>query len=292
MCGSLNVHVLSCASEHAAHQTFFRRHSLRMSAVAAILGSAFSESLPGDLDLESEEVDTEWGPQTLYRVTDVERPAYVLFRHDVPHRLLPNQISYRAQAAALRAVDCGALLVTSSVGVLDADVPLYRSLLVNDLIMLDNRLPDGSACTMFTEPSHEHGHLVLDDGLFATALTEQVRDLAGRARASVADDVVFAYVQGPRSKTAAENRVWPRLGAQVNSMTLGPEVVLANELEIPCAGLVVGHKYSIPDRDPPDQDALGLTLDRARDEQERIVTAFLEEGTPVDFPNTIYRFDV
>ena len=264
-----------------------------MPAVAAILGSAFSDSLPEALDLEPEEVETEWGPQTLYRFQEAERPAYVLFRHDLPHRLLPNQINYRAQAAALRAVDCGALLVTSSVGVLDADVPLYRSLLVDDLIMLDNRLPDGSACTMFTDLDggrDPHGHLVLNDGLFATDLSEQVRDLAGKVQASVADDVTFAYVQGPRSKTSAENRAWPRLGAQVNSMTLGPEVVLANELEIPCAGLVVGHKYSIPDRNPPAEAALSTTLDRAREEQERIVTAFLREGEPVDFPNTIYRF--
>jgi 5'-methylthioadenosine phosphorylase len=246
--------------------------------------------LPGELDLEPEPIETEWGEQTLHRVPDVDRPAYVLFRHEVPHRLLPNQIDYRAQAAALRAIDCGALLVTSSVGVLDRDVPLYRSLLVDDLLMLENRLPDGTACSMFTAPSADHGHLVLDDGLFATALTEQVRDLAGKVRASVAADVTFAYVQGPRSKTAAENRALPRLGAQVNSMTLGPEVVLANELEIPCAGLVVGHKYSIPDRDPPEQEALSTTLDRAREEQERIVTAFLREGEPVDFPNTIYRF--
>jgi len=266
-----------------------------MPAVAAILGSAFSESLPGELDLEPDEIETEWGPQTLYRWTGADRPAYVLFRHDLPHRLLPNQIDYRAQAAALRAVDCKGLLVTSSVGVLDPDVPLYRPLLVEDLIMLENRLPDGSACTMFTDPEgvrDGHGHLVIDDSLFATALTEQVRDLAASVRASVADDVTFAYVQGPRSKTAAENRALPRLGAQVNSMTLGPEVVLANELQIPCAGLAVGHKYSIPDRDPPEREALSATLDRSREEQERIVTAFLKEAEPVAFPNTIYRFDV
>ncbi|MFP4227403.1 MAG: 5'-methylthioadenosine phosphorylase [Salinivenus sp.] len=262
-----------------------------MSAVAVILGSAFSDSLPGELDLKSEAIETEWGRQTLYRCQGIERSAYVLFRHGLPHRLLPNQINYRAQAAALRAVGCEALLVTSSVGVLDADVPLYRPLLVEDLLMLENRLPDGSACTMFTEPSEAHGHLVLDDSLFATALSQQLRTMAAYVDVPIADRVTFAYVQGPRSKTAAENRALPRLGAQVNSMTLGPEVVLANELEIPCAGLVVGHKYSIPDRDPPEQEALSATLDRARAEQEQIVTAFLREGTPVAFPNTIYRFE-
>lgn len=259
-------------------------------SVAAILGSAFSESVPRELNFEPENVETDWGTQTLYRLPDAKRPAYVLFRHGLPHCLLPNQINYRAQAAALKEVGCGALLVTSSVGVLDGDVPLYQPLVVDDLLMLDNRLPDGTACTMFTEPSGAHGHLVFDEGPFAAKVTEQVRSLADEAQAPVADEVIFAYVQGPRSKTAAENRAWPRLGAQVNSMTLAPEVVLANELEIPCAGLVVGHKYSIPDRDPPPQEALSSTLDRSRDEQERIITAFLQEAEAVDFPNTVYRF--
>jgi len=263
-----------------------------MPAVAAILGSAF-HTLTGSLNLTRIEVDTPWGTQPLHRVADAERPAYVLFRHDVPHRLLPNQINYRAQAAALREVDAGALLVTSSVGVLDADVPLYTPLLVRDLIMPDNRLPDGSTCTMFEEPTADHGHLVLDDGLFASALNTQLRSLAHTVDAPIADaEVVFAYVGGPRGKTAAENRMWPRLGAQVNSMTLAPEVVLANELEIPCAALVVGHKYSLPDYDPPeDRAALTDTLDRSRAEQEQVVRRFLHEGQPVPFGNRIFRFN-
>lgn len=261
-----------------------------MNAVAAILGSAFQDALPEQLNLQPVEVETPWGGQMLHRVRDIDRPAYVLFRHGLPHRLLPNQINYRAQAWALKEAGCGAVLVTSSVGVLDAGVPIYKPLLVEDLIMLENRLPDGQACTMFDTPSAEHGHLVLHDGLFSTPLSKQVRALAAEEGAPIADDVIFAYVGGPRGKTAAENRLWPQLGAQVNSMTLAPEVVLANELEIPCAGLVVGHKYSVPNADAPEGEAMADTLDRSRVEQERIVTRFLREGRPVPFRNQIYRF--
>jgi len=260
-------------------------------AIAAILGSAFQDALPEQLKLRPVEVETAWGRHTLHRVTDAGRPAYVLFRHGLPHRLLPNQINYRAQAAALKEVGCGALLVTSSVGVLDAEVPIYEPLLVSDLIMLENRLPDGRACTMFDKPSDDHGHLVLHDGLFATDLSEQIRTLAVEEDAPIGDDVIFAYVGGPRGKTAAENRLWPQLGAQVNSMTLAPEVVLANELEIPCAGLVVGHKYSVPEADAPEDAAMADTLARSRAEQERIVTRFLRDGEPVPFGNQIYRFN-
>lgn len=260
-------------------------------SIAAILGSAFQDALPEQLDLRPMEVDTPWGQQMLHRVEAADRPAYVLFRHGVPHRLLPNQINYQAQAWALKEVDCGALLVTSSVGVLDAAVPIYRPLLVDDLIMLENRLPDGRACTMFENPSDNQGHLILHDGLFSTALSDQIRALAAEEEAPVADEVIFAYVGGPRGKTAAENRLWPQLGAQVNSMTLAPEVVLANELAIPCAGLVVGHKYSVPDADAPEGEAMADTLDRSRAEQERIVTRFLHDGSPVPFGNQIFRFD-
>ena len=43
-------------------------------------------------------------------------------------------------------------------------------------------------------------------------------------------EVVFAFSPGPRTKTRAENALWAQLGAQVNSMSLGPEVVLAEYL--------------------------------------------------------------
>ena len=219
------------------------------------------------------------------------RPAYVSFRHGAPHRLLPNQIPYRAQAWALREVGCGALLVTSSVGVLDPALPLYRPLLVGDLLTLDNRLPDGGACTVFTEPDPRHGHLVLNEGLFSRALTSQVEGLAQRVGERLEKDVVFGYVGGPRTKTPAENRMWKGLGAQVNSMTLAPEVILANELEIPCAAVVVGHKYSVPDVEAPeDRGAVAETLARSRAALGRIVRAFLAEGEAVPFGNHLFRF--
>jgi 5'-methylthioadenosine phosphorylase len=259
-------------------------------AVAVILGSAFDAGLSG-LTLKCQEVGTPWGRQPVYHAADVERPAYVIFRHELPHRLLPNQIPYRAQAWALAELGCGALLATSSVGVMVADVPLYHPLVVTDILMPDNRLPDGSACTLFVEPSARQGHLVLDEGLCSRALNRQVSALAKRLGMPVMGEVVFAYVGGPRTKTAAENRYWAKLGAEVNAMTLAPELVLANELEIPSAALVVGHKYSLPDKaNPPDERTVAASLYEARCAVEQIIIEFLRHGEAVPFANHLYRF--
>jgi 5'-methylthioadenosine phosphorylase len=259
--------------------------------LGVVLGSAFSSHPPKELALEEKVVETRFGPQPLYEVRGGVRPAYVAFRHGLPHAFLPHQIPYRALAAAFAEVGCGALLLTSSVGVLDAGVPLHRPLLVSDLLTLDNRLPDGSACTLFVERGPQQGHLVLREGLFSQALSAQLRRLAAAVEAPVAGDVVFGYAGGPRTKTAAENAMWARLGAQVNSMSLGPEVVLANELGIPCAGLVVGHKYSLP-RGEDAVDALDVarSLADSREALERIVRAFLARGEPVPFGNELFRF--
>ena len=246
----------------------------------AILGSAFADHDTLGL-LQVVSVDTPAGPAVLHR--DPETGGYVVFRHGRPHRYLPNQIPYRAIAWALHRVGCTALLVTSSVGVLDASVSLFEPHLVEDLLMLDNRLPDGSACTVFNEERDWQGHLVIRDGLFDPRLRAWLR-----ARAGLPGELTFLYIpaRGPRRPPRT---VLPHGSAHVNSMTLGPEVVLANELGIPTAALVVGHKYSVADGIT---DRLGITasLQRSREATLSIVRPFLADAPAVAFGNDLYCF--
>lgn len=257
---------------------------------AVILGSAFSGSTLGGRPLRPEPVDTPYGPATLHRVATPRGAARVLFRHGAPHRLLPHQVPYLAHAWALRAVGCRALLITSSVGVLDGALPLFVPLPIGDLLMLDNRLPDGRACSIFTEPTEEQGHLVVDGGLFDPRLSAQLATLADSVGSPLGPAALFAYVGGPRTKTPAENALLAAWGAQINSMSVGPEVVLANELQIPCCGLAVGHKYSGPaSARGLDAATIDDSLARSRAALEAIALAFLDEAAPVPFGNRIHR---
>ena len=247
-----------------------------------ILGSAFAARFGGSL--VRREIATPHGPAVLH--TDPRTGGVVLFRHGLPHSRLPNQIPYRAHAFALRAVGCRALLVTSSVGVLDDSVPLFSPHLLGDLLMLDNRLPSGQSCTMFDDATPEQGHLVVEDGLFNTALSDWLAARCGLPERRL----TFLYVPGPRTKTPAENRLARSLGASVNSMTLGPEVVLANELEIPVAAMVVGHKRSGSRATGEEDVDITTSLVRSRAASEAVIDAFLAEAPAVPFANRMYRF--
>jgi purine nucleoside phosphorylase len=259
-----------------------------MPAVAAIVGSAFASACPWPL--EPIGIATAHGPWTLHRVRRGSREAFVSFRHGHPHTFLPHQIPWRAQAAALAEVGVGALLVTSSAGVLDPALPLHAPIVVGDLLMLDNRLPDGTACTMWPEPHPEHGHLVYDEGPLSERLLAQLRPL-WEANGPLAGPAVFGWQLGPRIKTAAENRMWRQLGAQVDSMTLAPEVVLANELGIATVAVVVGHKHSGPDAPALSDDAsVDASLRAGRDPLLAVIDTFLHHAEPTLPGNALYRF--
>lgn len=260
-------------------------------SIGIIVGSAFQLDMLRGLSTVPVDINTPYGPWTLYRVELRERNAYISFRHGFPHYYLPNQIPYRAQAWAFHFVQCQALLVTSSVGVMDPSLPLFQPLLLQDIMTLDNRLPDGSTCTMFTDPSPNHAHLVIKEGLLSKGLTKQLYTIVASHHDNVPADVVFGYVGGPRTKTKAENKMWRRLGAQVNSMTLAPEIILANELEISCCSAVVGHKYSVPDiEEPENEHSVTESFELSRESLGQIVRGFISDIKPVPFGNHLYRY--
>ena len=268
------------------------RQSSDTKSIAVILGSAYQNRDLSNIRYNEISVKTHFGKQTIYRVFDTKVPAYLLYRHNRNEHLLPHQIPYRRIVAALKEIHCGALVSTSSVAALVNDIPLFKSLLITDIMMPENRLPDGSVCTMFPKQTEGQGHLILSEGLVSLSINAQLQAISNNILDKKQRNIVFAHAGGPRSKTPAENRMWALLGAHVNSMTLAPEIVLANEMEIPCAGLVVAHKYSIPGiSNPKDSEDIDLQLQQARDAFETVITRFLKEGQPVPFANHIYRYD-
>ena len=260
-----------------------------MKSVAVLLGHAFDAGTLGGGKLEPVEVETKWGTQEVYRFERKDRPAYVVFRHGLHDHLLPHQVSLRSQIDALKKLDCGALLVSSAVEVLDLQIPLHRPMLLSDLIMPGNRLPDGNACTFFTDPSGNHGHLVIEEGLMSARLAGRMRSLATKVNSELGPEPVFVHVPGPRTCTAAEARMWGRFGGQVMAMTVAPEIILANEREIPTIALITGQEYALPELRTSTDPSKGDARARGREAVERLVVGFLKEGEPVEFGNRLHR---
>src|SRR4029450_13909804 len=116
-------------------------------------------------------------------------------------------------------------------GAVDAASELGSLVCFDDLHFVNDRLPDGSLCTFFTEPgARERGHWIYE-GPFSGDLRGA---LLGAAFA-VRDGACSGHVDGPRFNTRAEIRGLAAAGVTAVSQTAGPETVLAGEAELPVA---------------------------------------------------------
>jgi len=250
-------------------------------------GSQGEQAAPqlGDIVLEPVVAETALGQVSLYRFAGPQE-AYVLFRRGWPRPCGPLQIPYEAQALALRALGVEALLLTAEVLLLDERAPLLAPMQLRDLVMPDNRLPDGRPCTIGTAPGAVPRRLELDEGLCSEALDEQVARLGAAVGCEPGSPVTLAYRSGARDCTQAEERFWVSTGAEAIGDGLGPDLVLANELGMVCAGIAIGTSYGrslVPgawDREQMDRDRRV-----ARSTLAPLICAFLSFGEPVPVQN-------
>lgn len=189
------------------------------------------------LSAEAEErrVETRFGSVgvSVSRVGD--RRLGGISRHGPGHRFLPHAIPHRANLLAFEQLGARAVLASTAVGAVDPTLPLGRPVLFDELFFPDNRLPDGGACTVFTEPDDpRRGHLIWHEP-FAPRLRRRVEQAADDLGLDIGTGGVYGHTNGPRIETRAETDFLRSAGVTAVSQTCGPEVVLAGELGIPYA---------------------------------------------------------
>lgn len=172
------------------------------------------------------------------------REVVYVRRHGAGHERLSSSVEHRATIHGLKEAGVAGIVATTVCGVLDPSFGLGRAIVFDDLYFPDNRLPDGSACTFFSEPGMPgRGHFI-----FAGPFSPSLRTVAiGAARAAGLDAAgtgTYAYSLGPRFNTRAEIRALRAAGVCAVSQTAGPEAVLAGELELPYCLVGFGVDYA------------------------------------------------
>lgn len=197
-------------------------------------------------------------------------------RHGQGHRHLPHTIPYRANSAALKELGARAVLATTAVGAVDPGVRLGRPILFDDLFFPGNHLPDGGACTMFTEPGEpERGHLIQGEP-FSPRLRRRTELAARSLGLEVTVGGVYGHTNGPRFETRAEIRWLRAAGVTAVSQTSGPEAVLAGELGLPYGLLGFPVNYATGVSEPETEEELGRLLALSAEVLTRLVLRTVE----------------
>jgi purine nucleoside phosphorylase len=216
-------------------------------------------------------------------------------RHGEGHRLLSSQVAHQSNIAALRELGADAILAATVCGALDPDLELGTLLVFDDLHFLTNRLPDGSLCTLHTEPGAPgRGHWIFDRP-FAQPLREALLAGAREVGSPVRDGGCYGHVDGPRFNTRTEIRALMQAGVTAVSQTAGPETVLAGEAKIPYAllGYATDYANGVKPEDPTPVEELVRLIEASTDTFARVLGAALPRlgGVRIEPVGTHFAWD-
>jgi purine nucleoside phosphorylase len=260
--------------------------------VGVLTGSG-TYALPDLEGGEPELVPTRFGvaPVTIGRYAGVD--VLHVSRHRPGHELLSSAVTHQANIAALRDLGAEAILAVTVCGALLPALELGTLIVFDDLHFLANRLPDGSLCTLFTEPGEPgRGHWVFEHP-FSEPLRQALLAGAREAGHRVRDGGCYGHVDGPRFNTRTEIAMLRACGVTAVSQTAGPETVLAGEAEIPYAllGYATDHANGVSAEPTPVEELIRLVGESGATFASTLAAALPRLTSPPDPVGTHFRFD-
>ena len=177
------------------------------------------------------------GPLTLGAISG--KPTIFLARHGYGHTIPPHEVNYRANLWALKEMGATEIISVASVGGIRDDLKPGDIVVPHQIIDYTwgrrSTFHEGENCTVthidFTDPYDE-------------SLRQRLLKAAEKVRVVVGDGGTYGTTQGPRLETAAEIVRMARDGCDLVGMTGMPEAVLARELGLPYAAIIVVANYA------------------------------------------------
>jgi 5'-methylthioadenosine phosphorylase len=212
--------------------------------VLGVIGGSGIYDLDGLRDVEELSIETPFGAPSgpLVRGRLGDTTMVFLSRHGRGHRLLPQEINYRANIFALKTLGVDWIVAVSAVGSMRVDIR------PGDLVVVDQYFDrtHGRASTFFGDGVVGHVSFgeptspVLSEILEAAA-RETVAAAGGGER--VHRGGTLLVISGPQFSTRAESNIYRKWGVDVIGMTALPEAKLAREAEISYVTLALSTDY-------------------------------------------------
>jgi 5'-methylthioadenosine phosphorylase len=261
--------------------------------VGVITGTG-TYALPGFESASAETVATPFGDASVSRAGVGEIDLLHIARHGPGHARLSNHVTHRANVAALAALEADCVIGVTVCGAVDPSLPLGSLIVFDDLHFLQNRLADGSLCTLYDTPGEPaRGHWIFEQP-FSEELRAVLSEACRAVGAEFRDGGCYGHVDGPRFNTKAEIRSLAMAGVTAVSQTAGPETVLCAEAELPYAllGYATDHANGVKDEATPISELLRL-IGASSGVFEQALAAALPAlaGRKPALPGTIYRFE-
>jgi purine-nucleoside phosphorylase len=162
------------------------------------------------------------------------------------------------------------LLLSNAAGSINKHFQKGELMLLEDHIYLQG----GSPLTGLNDPAFGQRFVDLSRP-YSPEMNERLKAAALKLRTPL-NEGVYACVHGPHLETRAEYRYLSMIGADAVGMSTVPEVIVANQVELPCAAISVLTDECDPDNlNPVDIEDIIATAGRAEPMLVELIRAYL-----------------
>jgi 5'-methylthioadenosine phosphorylase len=191
-------------------------------------------------DAQEVSVDTPYGapssPLLCGRLNGAS--VVMLSRHGRHHQFSPSQVNYRANIHALKSQGVTHILATTACGSLREEIGRGDFVILDQFIDLTRH----RQTTFFDSFEEGAKHTPMADP-FDGELRKVLFDSAKELNLKVHGRGTVVTIEGPRFSSKAESRMFRLWGADVINMSIAPEAILANEIELPYAAVAMSTDY-------------------------------------------------
>ena len=213
-----------------------------MIKVGIIGGSGFDD--PNLIQhVEVRQVKTSFGePTSPLTIGSIRgREVVMIARHGKQHTIPPTQINYRANIQALKDQNCTHILATAACGSLIDEI-LRGDIVIPDQFIDFTRFRAITFYESFLPGAENAKHTPMADP-FNEPLRKKLIANAKEMELKYHERGTIITIEGPRFSTRAESHMFRLWGADVINMTIAPEVIIANEAQIPYAAIAISTDY-------------------------------------------------
>ncbi len=207
----------------------------------AIIGGSGLENPDILKNAEEKKVETPFGnPSSTFKTGQIEGiDVAILSRHGRNHEIPPSQVNNRANIWGIRELGCTHILATTACGSLREEIRR------GDLVILDQFIDFTRHREVTFHEKFEDGNLMHSPMAdpFNKELRQKLIDSVGKLNLPFHHKGTVITIEGPRFSTRAESNMFRLWGADVINMSVAPECILANELQIPYAAIALSTDY-------------------------------------------------
>lgn len=223
-------------------------------------------------DFKTKEVETPFGkpssPIISGKIKNID--VFIISRHGLKHEITPTEVNNRANIFALKNEGCKYIISTTAVNSLRQEIKR------GDFIVLDQfiDLTKHRKLTFFDKFEFGSIHASMTNP-FSEELRKKLIESCETLKFPYYKKGTAVTIEGPRLSTKAESNIFRQWGANIIEMSIAPEVILANEAEVPYATIAMVTDYDCWKEDEEPIDWL-TTKNIMKDNAERVKKVILD----------------